>query len=213
MIINIYRDAWRTMMKRPVKLWGLSLLSVLLCSLIALFGVNIPIVTIPVTAVITAGMSVMFLDGYRGREVSSEQLFDGFKNFKHTAGGMCWKILWIFIWSLIPAAGIVLGIVKSIAYLFTPYILLEQPNISATEALRESIRRTKGIKGQIFVAVLLPVVAFALVFTVFALLAFIPVIGSFFATIDAIITIVYLLFIRLFLGLVTAGFYDIAKNR
>ncbi len=213
MIINIYKDAWRAMMNKPVKLWGLSLLSVLICVLITIFGSTVPIITIPITMVIGAGMSVMFLNGYKGYEVKSEQLFDGFKNFKHTAGGMLWKALWIFIWGLIPIAGIVFAVIKTIAYSFTPYILLESPNVSATDAVKESIRKTRGIKGQIFVAVFLPIIAFALVFTIFALLSLIPVVGSFFATIDALITIVYLLFIKLFLGLVKAGFYDIARNK
>ena len=54
------------------------------------FGV-LPIVIVPVIAVLSAGMAAVYLDGFNGKEVYSDQLFKGFKDFWRTAGGMCWK--------------------------------------------------------------------------------------------------------------------------
>lgn len=64
----------------PFKLWGLSLLSSLLTILVLVFGV-LPIVIVPVIAVLSAGMAAVYLDGFNGKEVYSDQLFKGFKDF------------------------------------------------------------------------------------------------------------------------------------
>ena len=55
--------------------------------------------------------------------------------------------LFIFLWSLLF---VVPGIIKAIAYSFTPYILAEYPNVPATEAVKISMRMTQGHKGEIF---------------------------------------------------------------
>lgn len=94
-ISNIYKRAFNVLSKMPFKLWGLSLLSSLLTILVLVFGV-LPIVIVPVIAVLSAGMAAVYLDGFNGKEVYSDQLFKGFKDFWRTAGGMCWKKLWIF---------------------------------------------------------------------------------------------------------------------
>ena len=211
MISTIYKNAFRTLMAKPFRLWGLSLMNALLVILISIFGV-LPIVTIPLTVTLTAGMSVLYLYGYRGKQVYSDQLFAGFKNFPHVAGGMCWQQLWVLIWSLIPVAGLVFGIIKNYAYAFTPYILIESPGISATEALKVSMEKTKGYKASMFIATILPVIAFVLVFAVLMLLSMIPFVGSLFAAINFLFSLVYAMFISLFLGLVQAGFYDMAEN-
>lgn len=87
-ISNIYKRAFNVLSKMPFKLWGLSLLSSLLTILVLVFGV-LPIVIVPVIAVLSAGMAAVYLDGFNGKEVYSDQLFKGFKDFWRTAGGMC----------------------------------------------------------------------------------------------------------------------------
>ena len=69
-------------------------------------------------------------------------------NFFRKLGGMWWMSLWIFIWSLLL---IVPGIIKTIAYSMTPYILANCPNVTALDALDLSKRMTKGHKGKLFV--------------------------------------------------------------
>lgn len=211
MIAAIYKNAFNVLKKKPLRLWGLSLMNTLLAVLITIFGV-LPIITIPVVLTLNAGMAVIYLDGYHGKEVRSEQLFAGFKNFFHVAGGMCWKALWVLIWSLIPVAGIVFGVIKSLEYAFTPFILVEKPGISAMEALRGSMEKTKGYKGKLFISWLLPIAAVAVVSLVLALLAMIPYAGVVFTAIRVLFTIAYSAFMPLFLGLVLAGFYDMAEN-
>lgn len=196
-------------MSKPLRLWGLSLLNTLLAVLILIFGI-LPIITIPVILTLSAGMAAIYLDGYHGRQVSSEQLFSGFKNFPHVAGGMCWKKLWIFIWLLIPVVGIVFAVIKMTAYTFVPFILIDKPDVSATEAIKLSMEKTNGHKLKIFIAWLLPVAAVAVVSLALALLALIPYAGIVFGVIRAVFTLCYSAVMPLFLGLVFAGFYDAA---
>ncbi len=70
------------------------------------------------------------------------------RDYWRSVGGMLWMRLFIFLWSLLF---IIPGIVKSFAYFATPYILAEFPHVSATEALKISMRMTNGYKGEIFV--------------------------------------------------------------
>ncbi len=66
------------------------------------------------------------------------------------------KALWLsiitgfltFLWSLLFT---IPGIIKGIAYSMAPYILADNPGMTAREALRESIRLTHGHKGELFV--------------------------------------------------------------
>lgn len=211
MVALIYKDALRVLKEKPLKLWGLSLLSSLLTILILIFGI-LPIITIPVTLTLNAGIAVIYLNGYRGREVSSDQLFSGFKNFVHVAGGMCWKKLWILIWALVPIVGIVFAVIKTFEYAFVPYTLIEKPEISATEALKYSTKKTNGYKLKMFIAWILPIAAVALVSFALSLLGMIPFAGVAFKVIHVIFTICYSALMPLFLGLIFAGFYNIAEN-
>lgn len=65
-ISNIYKRAFNVLSKMPFKLWGLSLLSSLLTILVLVFGV-LPIVIVPVIAVLSAGMAAVYLDGFNGK--------------------------------------------------------------------------------------------------------------------------------------------------
>lgn len=211
MINYIYKRAFSILTKMPIKLWGLSLLNAFLTTLILIFGV-FPIITIPVIATLSAGVTMVYLDGYNGKEVYSDQLFSGFKNFTHVAGGMCWKNLWLFLWLLVPIAGPIIVIIKSLSYAFTPYILNNEPSVNATEALRKSMKDTKGYKTKMFLAIILPCIIFVVAIALLGLLSRIPFVGLIFAFISFIVSIVFSLFSPLFFGLVEAGFYEYSKN-
>jgi len=69
-------------------------------------------------------------------------------NFGRKLGGMLLMSLYISLWSLLF---IIPGIIKSFAYFFTPNILAEHPNVSASQAIDISKRITHGHKMEIFV--------------------------------------------------------------
>lgn len=210
-VIEKYKGALAILAKKPILLWGLSLLSQLLMCLAVLFGV-LPIISLPITFALEAGLCMLYLKGYRGEEVSSADLFTGFKKFMHTAGGMAWMYLWLFIWSLIPIAGIVFVVIKAYEYCFVPYILINEPEIGATDALKKSKGMTSGLKAKMFWSEFIVVVAWFVAALVLALFAEIPYIGGIFGLALAVVNIACVLFVPIFLGLIRAGFYDIARK-
>lgn len=211
-IIARYKNSFAVLKKRPIMLWGLSLMNVLLTALASFACPTLPIVSIPIALTLEASMEMLYLSGLRGKEVKSEDLFTGFSNFKRVAGGMAWKELWVFIWALIPIVGFVFAIIKSYEYRFTAYILMTRPEISATEAIKESQRMTKGIKGKMFWNDVLIFAAYFIAALVIGLFAAIPYIGILFAIILFIMSLVFFAFIPIFLGLIRADYYQDATN-
>ena len=145
----------KTLMKKPVQLWGLSLLGVILQSLSNVLCAVPPILGMGVSSTLSAGMENVFLDAYHQKEINSKQIFSGFssgKSFLRIAGGMLWRMLWLFLWALfalIPIVGWVIApimlVIKGISYSFTPYLLLRKKDISPLDALKRSMEMTKGV--------------------------------------------------------------------
>ncbi|KNZ42544.1 DUF975 family protein [Acetobacterium bakii] len=101
---------------------------------------------------ILVGLNYFSLCIYRGENPTVETMFStGFSNYGRKLGGMLWMYLFIYLWTLLF---IVPGIIKSLAYSMTPYILADHPNVTAKEALKISMRMTEGYKGDIFVMIL-----------------------------------------------------------
>ncbi|MEA4869097.1 MAG: zinc ribbon domain-containing protein [Christensenella sp.] len=193
--------------QKPLRLWGVSLLCQLLILLAAVFGV-LPIISIPIALVLNAGMAAVYLSGYRGQEVNADALFAGFKRFFRVAGGMGWMALWILIWGMIPVAGIVFAVIKAYSYRFVPYFMIQDPDISATEALRLSVKKTEGFKGRMFLADFLVILAVYVVVAVFALLGMIPHVGVVFQIIGCLVSLAISLLLPLLLGLIHAAGYE-----
>lgn len=71
----------------------------------------------------------------------------GFGNWLHGVWGMVLSTIYIFLWTLLL---IIPGIIKSYSYALTPYILVEHPEMSANEAIEESMRLMDGHKFDLF---------------------------------------------------------------
>jgi len=180
-----------------------------------LFGI-FPLIWLPIVLVLQLGMINIFLSAYRGMQVSSTQLFEGFRDgkFLRNAGGMGWKYLWLLIWLLVPIAGPILFYIKFYAYRFVPYIMLAEPDILATEALKKSIAQTDGYKGKMFLTEFIIGAAIFAVALVFGLLMLIPYIKYLFMLIGGLIYIVVMALAPLFMGILDAVFYDkISKEK
>jgi uncharacterized membrane protein len=94
------------------------------------------------------GRARFCLKAYRGEKPDLGTIFDGFKHYGHNLGGMLWMYLFIFLWSLLF---LIPGIIKGLAYYFTPYLLEDYPTLPAQEALKVSMKLTNGHKWEIFV--------------------------------------------------------------
>jgi len=93
------------------------------------------------------GLAKFFLKFKRNKDAIIEDLFEGFKVFGKTL--FLQILIWIFIalWSClfwIP------GIIAALSYSMAFYILNDNPNLTAREALRKSKQMMQGHKGQFF---------------------------------------------------------------
>ncbi len=212
MLMTIYTRAFKVLAKKPFKLWGISLLSIFLSYVLSsLCGLAIPVLGIGISLLISTSMTMIFLMGYRGEDVNTTQLFTCFKNWetiKRVLLGLGWMYLWIFIWALIPIVGPIFAIVRTYQYRLTPYILVFEPEVPITEAIKISTQKTKGYKLQMWLADFVYVIICFVVFLVLGLLSNIPVIGILFVLIFVVCYLAVLAFGYLFAGLVKAAFYE-----
>ncbi|MCR5310964.1 MAG: DUF975 family protein [Lachnospiraceae bacterium] len=102
--IQIIKKALAVVMQKPIKLWGLSLLVVLLSTLAKSLGGAVPIIGLSVGLVLELGMAWVFLDGYRNKDVSVDQVFEGFHNFWHSLACVGWREILLVIWAVVPIA-------------------------------------------------------------------------------------------------------------
>ena len=93
------------------------------------------------------GFTVYFLSLIRQEDIRYESLFDGYKDFIRT-------FLMEFLYCLAVAVGtclfIVPGIILGIGLCMAPYILKDDPQISAMDALMKSWQMTRGHKMKLF---------------------------------------------------------------
>lgn len=215
MIFEIYKKALSVISRKPLKLWGLSLLcGVFTAAASVLFGI-IPGVSLALKILLSVGTTMVFLHGYLGEGVHTVQLFDCFKDWatiKRVLCGTLYTDLWIFLWALIPIVGPIFAIIRAFEYALVPYILVREPDVKITEAYKVSKERMKGYKSSLFWArVLWYVIAYAAIMIVF-LLGRIPAIGILFTIIAVVAVIALLLFGKLFSGLVDAAYYVEIEN-
>ena len=210
MVSSIYKKAFAVLRQKPFTLWGISLLCGLL-EIIALVGFGvIPAAAFIVAWALEAGMAMIYLNSYRtGLKPKSTYLFAAFKKdrFWRVVGGIAWMELWVFLWALIPIAGIVFAVIRAYEYRFTPYILMTRDDVKATDAIRLSKQMTMGYKGKMFWADMLLVLLYLAAALVLLVLSLIPFIGVLFRIANTLLQIAFCLFAPLFLGIVQAAFY------
>ena len=210
MVSSIYKKTFSVLMKRPFRLWGISLLAEFLC-LVAYAGfIGVPAAAFCAALLLSASMSMIFLNSYRtGLEPKTTYLFASFKKDRilRVLGGMAWMQLWIFLWSLIPIVGIVFGIIRMYEYRFVPYILMTRDDVKPTDAIKISKQETMGYKGKMFGADILLGAVYLGAFLVFTLLGKIPYLGVLFRILWVLIAIAYGLLAPLFSGIMQAAFY------
>lgn len=116
-----------------------------ICSIIPDFGWIVAIITTPA---LSLGSCIVYLKISRKESTEISDLFEGFKKI----GKALWlNILITFftmLWSLLL---IIPGIIKSYAYSMAYYILADNPELTAREALARSKEIMQGHKAELFV--------------------------------------------------------------
>jgi uncharacterized membrane protein len=117
-------------------------------------------------SIVSVGFSLFTLNTIRGNAPVYGNLLDGF--------GMMPRLLWLLIlefvlimlWSLLF---VIPGIIAAYRYSLAVYVMIDRPELSAAECLRESKRLTAGYKSQLLLL--------DLSFVLWLLLSSLPVIG------------------------------------
>ena len=117
-------------------------------------------------AVVGVGFSLFVMNSVRRSQPALGNLLDGFGMFPRVLFLIILQIVFIFLWSLLL---VIPGIVAAYRYSFAVYVMIDHPEMSAMDCLRESKRLTTGYKRQLFLL--------DLSFILWFLLTMIPVVG------------------------------------
>lgn len=102
-------------------------------------------VLLPLAAGYSNSMRVLLETG--DNRLTNNSFSLAFGNWLHVVWGMILSTIYIFLWTLLL---IIPGLIKSYSYALTPYILVEHPEMSANEAIEESMRLMDGHKFDLF---------------------------------------------------------------
>ncbi len=87
------------------------------------------------------------LNVMRGKDVTIEMTFDGFKNFVNAFLLGLVNSIFIFLWSLLF---VIPGIVKELSYSMSFYLLADNPELTQDQAREKSIAMMNGNKWRLF---------------------------------------------------------------
>lgn len=143
----VRRSQLKRLAKQQLKRnWGIALGAITLCSAMSVvaFMIGGP----ALANVVAVGLVAAYMAIVRTGKANIVSIFDGWKSFGPAFIAGILVPLYTFFWSLlfwIP------GIIKSYAYAMTNYIIKDNPDITAKEAITESRRLMRGNKWRLFV--------------------------------------------------------------
>ncbi len=98
-------------------------------------------------SLIGMGALFMWLDVARGKKVEFNTLFEPFKDYGRYLCGVLLVFVFTFLWSLLF---VIPGIIKAISYSQTYFIMRENPEMKANDAINLSMKMMKGHKMDFF---------------------------------------------------------------
>lgn len=95
------------------------------------------------------GLTVSLLRNHREESVDLENLFDGFRGGRYTRVFCALFLvnLFTFLWTLLL---IIPGIMKAFSYALTPYIIMDEPELTARQAITRSCEIMQGRRWKLF---------------------------------------------------------------
>ena len=95
------------------------------------------------------GLTVSLLHNHREESVDLENLFDGFRGGRYTRVFCAIFLvnLFTFLWALLL---IIPGIMKAFSYALTPYIIMDEPELTARQAITRSSEIMQGRRWKLF---------------------------------------------------------------
>ena len=99
------------------------------------------------TGWLLVGLAAFYLSTVRTGKATFESFFTGFTEH---VGTKLWSMVLVYSYTVLwVLLFIIPGIVKSYSYAMTPYILLDNPELGAKEAITESRKMMKGHKMEL----------------------------------------------------------------
>lgn len=128
--------------------WGLAVGTVVGVTLISALSVIIPFANFLIAGPISLGFSMFFLRLARGQEAEFGNVFDGFKHFGAALGAYLLMLIGVLVGMIFL---IVPGIIIALGLSQTMFILADEPELGAVEALKKSWAMMDGHKIDYFV--------------------------------------------------------------
>lgn len=116
-------------------------------SSVVVFGLALLVLGAILGSVVEVGYADFNLALVEQRDARIEMLFGHFSNFKTAFCTRFLKWLYVLLWSLLF---IIPGIMASYSYAMTAYILAEQPELTASEAIARSKQLMRGNRWRLF---------------------------------------------------------------
>ena len=108
----------------------------------------IAVINVIIGGTVQLGYAKFLLSQQDGREYAVGDLFSQFHRFGTGFAQAFLRMLYVLLWTLLL---IIPGIVKGFSYAMTPFILMDHPEMTASEAIRASQKLMEGHKGDLFV--------------------------------------------------------------
>ncbi len=152
-----YRDAaWNSLSGN----WGSAVVFTLVYFVIACIAgvidgalaLGSSVLTALLTAPVTYSYNIMFLDNQRsGKAFDVQALFEGYNDYLRITGTYLLLCVYIFLWTLLL---VVPGIIKSMSYSQTLYVLRDEPSLTYNGAIERSMAMMEGHKMDYFLLIL-----------------------------------------------------------
>jgi uncharacterized membrane protein len=131
--------------------WGLAVGTCVVFGAVAILAAIIPlagsIISFLISGALTLGLAIFFLALARGQEARLPMIFDGFQRFGTSLGAYFFINLFTFLWLLLL---IIPGIIASLSYSMTYYIIADDPSIGCLDAIKRSKEMMRGMKWKVF---------------------------------------------------------------
>lgn len=145
------RDLMRMARESLASRWGLAIGIMFLYWVVGiavgLVPIAGPIAQHIVAGALMLGLSIVFLNIARRTNVEVAQLFEGFQHFATALAAYLLMALFILLWSLLL---IIPGVIATLSYAMTYYVIADEPDISALDAIRRSKEMMRGNKWKLF---------------------------------------------------------------
>ena len=109
------------------------------------------IIGIIINSLLMLGFNSFYLKLSRGEQVTYKELFSKTNMFSVALLSIILMSIFVTLWSLLF---VIPGIIAAISYSQVPYILLDNPNMSAMDAIKMSKNMMQGHKADYFVLML-----------------------------------------------------------